>query len=85
MRRRLPPFYDIILPMNHVFLTLDGVTTFLRIINLRNTCKRLRYSQAFGEISSVQQCNGRQLEESEGFFFFFFFFFFIISCLLETK
>ena len=54
MRRKLPLFYDVILPIDHVSLTLDGVTSFLCNINVRNTCKRLRYSQNFGGISSVQ-------------------------------
>ena len=45
-------------------LTLDGVTSFLRVINVRNTCKRLRYSQTFGGISSVQwrKINGVRIE-----------------------
>ena len=51
---KLPPFYDVILPNDHVSLTLDGVMSFLRIINIRKTCKRLHYSQTFGGISSVQ-------------------------------
>ena len=48
------PFYDAILPIDHVSLTLDGVTSFLRVINERNTCKHLRYRQTFSGISSVQ-------------------------------
>ena len=52
--RYLVPFYDIILPIDPVSLTLDGVTLFLSAMNVRNTCKRLRYSQTFGGISSVQ-------------------------------
>ena len=35
-------------------LTLDCVTSFLRIENVRNTCRRLRFSQIFGWNSSVQ-------------------------------
>ena len=42
------PFYDVILPIDHVSLTLNGVTSFLRVINIRNTCQRLRHSQIFG-------------------------------------
>ena len=38
-------FYDIILAVDHVSFTLDGVTLFLHVINVRNTCKHLRYSQ----------------------------------------
>ena len=52
--RYLAPFYDVILPIDHVSLTLNGVTSFLCVINVRNTCKRLRYSQTFEGISSVQ-------------------------------
>ena len=52
--RSLAPFYDVILSTDHVSLTLDGVASFLCVINVRNTCKRLRYSQTFGAISSVQ-------------------------------
>ena len=40
-----------------VSLTLDVVTSFLRVINVRNTCKRLRYSQIFGGFSSVKWRN----------------------------
>ena len=48
--RYMAPFCDIILPTDHVSLT-----SFLRrIINIRNTCKRLRYSQTFGGISLVK-------------------------------
>ena len=46
-------FFDVTLPIDHAFFTLDGVT-FLRVINVRNTYKRLRYSQTFGGISTVQ-------------------------------
>ena len=31
--------YDVIIPIVHVSLTLDDVTSFLRIISLRITCK----------------------------------------------
>ena len=48
------PFYDVILSIDHVSLTLDDVASFLCVTNVRNTCKRLRYSQTFGAISSVQ-------------------------------
>ena len=44
------PFYDVIFLIDHVSLTFDGVTSFLRIINVKNTCKRLRYSETFGGI-----------------------------------
>ena len=35
-------------------LTLDGETSFLRIIDVRNKCKRLCYSQIYLRDSSVQ-------------------------------
>ena len=47
--RYLVPFYDVIFPIGHVSLTLDGVTSYYRVINVRNTCKHLRYSQTFGD------------------------------------
>ena len=47
-------FLCVIIPIDHISLTLDGVTSFLLVENVRNTCKRLRYSQLFGWISSVQ-------------------------------
>ena len=51
----LAKYFDVILPIDHVSLTLDGVTSFLRIINVRNTCKCLCYSQTF---VGIFQCNG---------------------------
>ena len=50
----LGPFHDIILPIDHVSLTLDGVTSFLHVLNVRSICKRLRYNQTFGGIYSMQ-------------------------------
>ena len=52
--RYLALFNDVILPIEHVSLTLDSVTSLLPVINVRNTCKRLRYNQTIGGISSVQ-------------------------------
>ena len=46
--------YDVILPIDHISLTLDGVTSFLNVINVRNISKLLCYSQTSGRISSVQ-------------------------------
>ena len=54
IKHYLAPFYGVILPIDHVSLKLDGVMSFLCIINIRNTSTRLRYSQTFGRISSVQ-------------------------------
>ena len=45
---------DHCLSFYYAFLTLDGVASCLFVINIRNTCKRLRYSQIFGGTSSVQ-------------------------------
>ena len=56
-RKCVAPFGTVLwlhLPIDHFSLTLDGVTSFLSVMNIRNTCKRLRYSQTFGGISSVQ-------------------------------
>ena len=46
-RRYLAQFYDVILPIDHISLTLDGITSLLHFINVRNTSKCLRYSQTF--------------------------------------
>ena len=40
-------------------MTLDGVTSFFRIINLRNTCKRIYYSQSSRR--DLFSCNGGKL------------------------
>ena len=61
-------FYDVILPIDHVSLTLDCVKSFSCVINIRNTCKRLSYTQTVGGISSVQW---PKVEESEGYNCFF--------------
>ena len=36
--RYLAPFYDVILPIDHVSLTLDGMTSFLSVISVINAC-----------------------------------------------
>ena len=36
------------------FMTLDGVTSFLRLKDVTNTCKRMRRSLSNGGSSSVQ-------------------------------
>ena len=36
------------------FMTLDGVTSFLRVKDVTNTCKRMRRSLSIGESYSVQ-------------------------------
>ena len=64
-------FGDIIHPIEHVSLTLNGVASLLRVINVRNTCKPL---------AGFLQCNGGKLKESEGCNCFF-----IVSFALESK
>ena len=55
MRRYLAPFrrhFDTLLTSVLVSTTLDCVTRFFsRVKDVRNTCKRQRYSQTFGMIS----------------------------------
>ena len=36
------------------FMKLDGVTSFLRVKEVTNTCKRMRHSLSIGGSSSVQ-------------------------------
>ena len=78
MCRYLAPFYDVILPIDHVSMTLDDVTSFLGVINLRNTCKKLALQSNL--LAGFLQCNGGKLEESEGYNCFF-----IVSCVLESN
>ena len=52
---------DVILPIDHISLTLDGVMSFLRLINVRNLCKRLHYGQTCGGISSVHWRKVREI------------------------
>ena len=68
MWRYFAPFYDVILSIDHVSLTLDGETSFSCFINIRNTCKRLSYIQTVGRISSVEW---QKVEESVGYNCFF--------------
>ena len=37
------------------FMALDGVTSFLRLKDVTNTCKRMRRGLSIGESSSVQR------------------------------
>ena len=59
------------------FMTLDGVTSFLRLKNVTNTCKRMRRSLSIGGSSSVQW---RKLEETEEFKCVF-----VVYFVLESK
>ena len=38
------------------FMALDGVTSFLRMKDVTNTCKRMRRGLSFDGSSSVQRC-----------------------------
>ena len=40
---------------NDVFMALDGVTSFLRLKDVTNTCKRMRRGLRIGGSSSVQR------------------------------
>ena len=63
------------------FMGLDGVTLFLRLKDVTNTCKRMRHSPTIGGISSVQWRKvGGKLEEAEDFKCVF-----VVSCVLESK
>ena len=79
--RYLVPFYDVILPIDHVSMILDGVTSFLRVINIRNTCKCLRYSQTFSRFSSMQWLKVGRICRILKFLDFVF----IDECLLSTQ
>ena len=59
-------------------MTLDGVTSFSRIKNVRNTSKRCITVKIVGGISL---CNGGKLEVSEGSNCFFHRFFFLCVCV----
>ena len=59
------------------FMTLDGVTSFLRLKNVTNTCKRMRRSLS---TAGVLQCNGGKLEEAEDFKYVF-----VVYFVLESK
>ena len=59
------------------FMTLDGVTSFLRLKDVTNTCKRMRRGLSIGRSSSVQR---RNLEEAERFKFVF-----VVYCAIKSK
>ena len=59
------------------FMTLDGVTSFLRLKAFTNTCKRMRRSLRIGGSSSVQW---RKMEEAEDFKCVF-----VVYFVLESK
>ena len=59
------------------FMALDGVTSFLRLKDVTNTCKRMRRGLSIGGSSSVQ---GGKLQEAEDFKFVF-----AVYCALKSK
>ena len=58
-------------------MTLDGVTSFRRLKDVTNTCKRMRNSPT---IAGFLKCNGRKLEEAEDFKCVF-----LVLCVIEAK
>ena len=59
------------------FVALDGVTSFLRLKDIINTCKRMRRGLSIGGSSSV---HGGKLEEAEDFKFVF-----VVYCAIKSK
>ena len=53
-------------PIDHVSLTLDDVTLFLHVMNVRNACKCLCYTLTVKPLVRFLQCSGGKLKESEG-------------------
>ena len=59
-------------------MALDGVTSFLRLKDVTNTCKRMQHSPTIGRISSVQW--GKVGREAEDFKCVY-----VVYCVLESK
>ena len=59
------------------FMALDGVTSFLRLKDITNTCKRMRCGLSTG---GILHCKGGKLEEAEDFKFVF-----AVYCALKLK
>ena len=59
------------------FMALDGVTSFLRLKDVTNTCKRMRRGLSIGGSSSVQR---RTVGEAEDFKFAF-----VVYCAIKSK
>ena len=59
------------------FMALDGKTSFLRLKDVTNTCKRMRRGLS---MAGVLQCKGGKLEEAEDFKFVF-----AVYCELKSK
>ena len=58
-------------------MALDGVTSFLRLKDVKNACKRLRNSP---RLAGFLQRNGGKLQEAEDFKSVF-----IVYCEFESK
>ena len=59
-------------------MVLDGVTSYLRLKVVTNTCKRVRHSPTI--LVGIIQCNGGKLEEAEYFKCVL-----VVYCVLESK
>ena len=60
------------------FMSLDGVTSFLRLKDITNTCKRMRRGLSIW--AGVLQCKGGKLEDAEDFKFVF-----VVYCAIKSK
>ena len=60
------------------FMVLDGVTSYLRLKDVTNTCKHVGHSPTI--LAGIIQCNGRKLEEAEDFKCVL-----VVCCVLESK
>ena len=65
--QKLPSFYDIILFIVHVSLTLNSVTSFLHITNVRNPCKHLLQSKIFVGVLSAMEASWKNLKDTTFF------------------
>ena len=59
------------------FMALDGVTSFLRLKDVINTCQRTRRGLSIGGSS---QCKGGKLDDAEDFKFVF-----VAYCAIKSK
>ena len=59
------------------FMALDGVTSFLRLKDVTNTCKRMRRGLSIG---GILQCRGGNLEEAGDFKFVF-----VVYCAIKSE
>ena len=59
------------------FVAFDGVTSFLRLKDVTNTCQRMRRGLSIGGSSSVQ---GGKSEEAKDFKFVF-----VVYCAIKSR